>query len=235
VASPPGAWRVLDHGPLEQLESNLWRIEGDLPGMAMRRVMTLARMSDGRLVVHNGVALEDDLMRRIEAFGEPAFLVVPNGYHRMDAAAFKARYPQLRVICPAGARAAVEKVVPIDLTYDAFPEDADVGLRHVAGLRDREGVMTVRHEPGSTLVFNDLVFNMPHQRGLTGFVLKQITRSSGGPRISRLSRMFLVADRRALEADLQVLADTPGLRRIIVAHHEVIDTEPAAVLRSLAG
>jgi hypothetical protein len=234
VAKASGDWTVLDHGPLEKLESNLWRVEGDLPGMSMRRVMTLARMSDGRLVIHNGVALEDGLMREIEAFGPPSFLVVPSGYHRMDALAFKARYPELAVVCPAGARAPVEKVVPVDLTYDQFPGDAQVGLRHVAGLGDREGVMTVRHGDRATLVFNDLIFNMPHRGGFTGFVLEHLTQSSGGPRISRISRMFIVRDRSALQADLRTLAQTAGLHRIVVAHHEVIDDDPAAVLERLA-
>lgn len=94
--------------------------------------------------------------------------------------------------------------------------------------------MTVRHPGSSTLVFNDLVFDMPHPRGFTGFVLQHLTRSSGGPRISRTSRLLIVDNMAALRADLRALAETPGLGRIIVAHHEVIEHEPANVLRDLA-
>jgi hypothetical protein len=234
VTTAPGTWNVLEHGPIEKLEPNLWRVEGDLPSMSMRRVMTLVRMRDGRLVIHSAIALEDELMREIEAFGTPTFLVVPSGYHRMDAPAFKARYPDLRVVCPAAAREPVEKAVPVDLTYDGFPEDPDVVLRHVSGVGEREGVMLVRHEGGCTLVFNDLIFNMPHQGGFRGFVYKHLTQSSGGPRISRLARMFIIRDRAALAADLRALSETPDIRRIIVAHHEIIDGDPAAVLRGLA-
>lgn len=229
------AWRVLPHGPIEPLEDNLWRVEGSLDGMPLRRVMTIARRSDGTLVVHNAIALDEDGMRRLEALGEPAILVVPNGYHRLDAPAFAQRYPALRVVCPAGARKRVEAVVPVAATYDESPADPDVVLRHVEGTRRAEGVMIVRHGAGScSAVLNDLVFNMPHLSGFTGWVLRHVTASSGGPRVSRIARLFLVADKQAFADDLRVLAALPGLRRVIVSHHEVIDREPAAVLREIA-
>jgi hypothetical protein len=228
-------WRVLPHGPIEPLEANLWRVEGSLEGMPLRRVMTIARRSDGKLVLHNGIALEDDAMRRLEALGEPAILIVPNGFHRLDAPAFKQRYPALQVVCPAGARKRVEAVVAVDRTYDDAPADADVAVRHIEGTRRAEGVMIVRHgATASSVVLNDLVFNMPHIPGFIGWVLRHVTASSGGPRVSRIARLFLVADKQAFADDLRTLAALPGLRRVIVSHHEVIDHEPARVLREVA-
>jgi len=35
-------WRVLRHGPIEKLDENLWYVTGSLPGMSLKRVMTLA-------------------------------------------------------------------------------------------------------------------------------------------------------------------------------------------------
>lgn len=35
--------------------------------------MTLIRLEDGRLVIHNGIALEEEEMRRIEEWGQTAF------------------------------------------------------------------------------------------------------------------------------------------------------------------
>ncbi len=55
-------WRVLAHGPAEPLAENLWRVEGALPGMSLRRVMTVAKRTDGRLVVHSAIALEEGAM-----------------------------------------------------------------------------------------------------------------------------------------------------------------------------
>jgi len=225
------AWRVLEHGPLERLEDNLWRVEGALPNMALRRVMTVVRMADGRLVIHSAIALPDELMAQIEAWGRPSYLLVPNAYHRLDAPAYKARYPEIVVVCPRTARKAVEKVVPVDMTYEQFVGDDTVTLSTFAGTGGREGALVVRHGERASLVLNDLVFNMPHVPGFVGFMLKHVTKSSGGPQISRIARMTIVKDRATLARELEALADTQGLCRIVVSHHETIGDAPADVLR----
>src|SRR6266542_7018228 len=46
-------WTVLAHDPIEKLAENLWRVRGSLPRMTLKRVMTVARLDDGRLVVHS--------------------------------------------------------------------------------------------------------------------------------------------------------------------------------------
>jgi hypothetical protein len=234
VAAISDEWRVLSNDPVVQLEENLWRVEGSLPGMPLRRVMTFARRTDGGLVIHNAMALDDAGMRKLEAAGEPTLLVVPSGYHRLDAPAYKKRYPQIEVVCPAAARKKVEQVVPVDYTYTDVPNDPDVTLRHIAGAKEGEGVMIVRHGDASSLVLNDLVFNMPHTGGLTGWVLRWLMGSTGGPKVTRLGRWVLVGDKRAFADDLRALAATPGLRRVIVSHHETIDQDAPGVLRAIA-
>src|SRR6266702_2370426 len=96
----PRPWTVLPHGPLEKLEPNLWAVEGTIrmPAGELSRRMCIARLGDGRLLLMNGVPLREEAMREVEAFGKPSFLLVPNGYHRLGIAAFKQRYPQLRVL-----------------------------------------------------------------------------------------------------------------------------------------
>src|SRR5690242_7905964 len=101
------AWTVIEHGPIEKLSENLWRVEGALPRMSLRRVMTAARMFDGRLVLHSAIALEESAMKELEAWGTPSFLVVPNAYHRRDAPGYKRRYPNITVLAPRGSRAKV--------------------------------------------------------------------------------------------------------------------------------
>lgn len=229
-----GDWTVHPHGPIEKIGSRVWRVQGDVPGMPLKRVMTIARMTDGRLVIHNAVAIEEEAMRAIEAWGEVAFVLVPNGFHRIDAAAFAKRYPNAKVLCPRGSRTRVREVVPSVGDYDELPSDPNVSLALIDGVGEQEGVMTVVDESGVTLVLTDTVFNMPHLSGVHGFVLKHITGSSGGPRITRIARMFLVKDKKALAAHLERLAGTAGLARVIVGHHEIIGDAPAEALRRAA-
>jgi len=226
-------WRVLEHRPVENVADNLWRVEGDLPGMPLKRVMAVVRMRDGRLVIHGAMALEETAMKKLEALGEPAVMLVPSGYHRMDAGRFAHRYPKMRVYCPPGARARVAARVRLDGTYDDFAGDATVRLDPIDGIGDAEGVMRVASEDGTTLVFNDILFNMRHPTGFGG-VVTRILGASGGPRVSRTARIALLKDARALARRFVALAATPELVRVMVAHHETITENPADALRNVA-
>jgi hypothetical protein len=62
MATAHQEWTVLDHRPIQRLEENLWCVTGSLPGMALKRVMTLVRLDDGRIVIHSAVALDDEAM-----------------------------------------------------------------------------------------------------------------------------------------------------------------------------
>lgn len=234
MAKAHQGWRVLPHLPIEELSENLWRVQGSLEGMALKRVMTIARREDGELVVHNGIALAEADMKRIDAWGKVGYVVVPNGYHRLDAAAYQARYPQAKLLCPAGATAKVGEVARVHGSYRDFPSDPLISFEDVAGVGQAEGVMLVRSKDGLTVVFNDLLFNMPHGSGLAGFVFRHLTSSTGGPRISRIFRWFVMKDRAALRANLERLAALPDLKRIVVSHHRTITDDPAQTLRSVA-
>jgi hypothetical protein len=234
MAKANASWTVLPHRPIEKLDDRVWRVEGDLPSGPLKRVMTIAKRADGSLVVHNGIALDDAAMKEIDAWGDVLWIIVPNGFHRLDAKVFHDRYPNAKVICPSGVRAKVEEVVPVGGTYEDFAKDDAVSIEYVDGTASREGILAVKGSSGTTLVFNDALFNMPDVPGFTGFVLKSLTQSTGGPRVSRISRLFLIKDKAKFRAQLTRLADTPGLVRAIVSHHEVIDRDPAKVLREVA-
>ncbi|HEX2691948.1 MAG TPA: hypothetical protein VHN14_35305 [Kofleriaceae bacterium] len=234
MPKPYPAWRVLPHRPLTQLSERVWRLEGDLENMAMKRVMTIARRGDGGLVVHSAIAADDPTMAMIAKLGEIRTILVPNRFHRLDAKVFHARFPAAQIVCPAGACAKVEQVVPVNATYDAIPADGAVELQPLDGTKAREGAMIVRDGDGTTVVLNDIVFNMPHAPGIQRFVRKNLLRSSGGLRITLTARLFLVADKVALRGHLERLAALPGLRRVIVSHHETIEREPARALVSAA-
>lgn len=229
------SWNPLDHGPLEQLADNLWRVEAALPDMGLRRHMIIVRTPDGRLLFHNGVAVNDEVREQIEALGKPTWLVVPNGWHRLDAHAYKERYGNLDVICPPGARSHVEKVVPVDFTYDELPPIPGVRAEVLDGLKPpgAEGVLIVESEDGTTLIFNDAVFNQPHLPGVFGFVYKTLGQS-GRPKVSIITKMMMVKNKKAFRDHLSRLADIEGLVRVIPGHIRVIDEDAARVLREVA-
>lgn len=228
AAKSSTTWNVLEHGPVEHLAENLWRVQGALPGMSLERVMTVARRPDQGLVVHNAIALEDRAMRELEGLGELDMLLVPSAMHRLDAPAYKARYPHLRVYTPRGSRAKVEQRVKVDGTYDDFPSDDVVRLETLEGTGGLEGAMIVRSKDGVTVVLNDVVFNMDKKRDLLGWLVTSIFGSAPGPRVSRLAKMLLVKDQAKLREELERYAKLPDLTRLIVAHEKMASGKDAA-------
>jgi hypothetical protein len=221
-------WTVLPHRPIEKLEPNLWRVEGDLPTGRGTRVMTLVKLESGGLLVHNAIALEEDQMKEIEAFGTPEIVIVPNGFHRLDSTNFKKRYPGVKILCPAAGRKKVEQVVAVDGTLDDGPKSGTVRLSHLDGAKQQEGVVEVKSASGVTLVLNDAVMNLPKLKGPINLMLGP----TGRPSVPRFFRWFLVKDRAAFKSGIERLAETPDLKRVIVSHGAVMHEKPADDLRT---
>jgi hypothetical protein len=235
MAKANGEWAVLPHGPIEQLAENLRWVWGSLSGLTLKRNMTMVRLDDGGLLIHNGVALNDAGMTELEAFGTPKYLVVPSQYHRLDAVRFKQRYPQLKVYAPRNARAVVEKLVAVDGSYEDFPKRDDVRFESPSALGGREGVMLVRSNDGTTVVLNDAVFNMDKKQDFLGNLFTTLLGSAPGPRVSRLAKATIIKDKKSFRADLERLAALPDLARVIVAHEKVASgADAAAALRTAA-
>jgi hypothetical protein len=228
-------WKVLDHGPLERVADNIWRVEGALPGMSLRRTMTVVRRSDASLLLHSPIALDEARQRELEELGPIAVLVVPNAGHRLDAPAYKARYPGVITFCPPGGRSKIAEVVAVDGTYADYADDGTVRFETLEGVAEAEGALIVRSEDGVTIVLNDVVMNMDTKKDILGYLFTTLLGSAPGPRVSRLARLIYVKDQPALRRHLERLAATPNLQRLIVSHEKVASgADAAAALREAA-
>ncbi len=116
MTRPFQQWKVLPHGKLSEIDDNILTVTGEIrmPMMSLSRRMTVVRLNGSRLIVFSAISLDEDEMTRLEAYGRPAFLIVPSDKHRLDAKPWKNRYPAMQVVAPEGARAKVEEVVPVD-------------------------------------------------------------------------------------------------------------------------
>jgi hypothetical protein len=235
MTQPYQHWKVRPHGTLAEIDDGILTVTGPIrmPLGSFPRRMTVVRLRDSRLVVWSAIALDEKEMATLEAFGRPAFLIVPNDHHRLDAKAWKERYPRLQVVAPKGSRAKVEEVVPVDTTTPDFG-DADVQFVTVAGTRDREAALVVRTRNGTTLVLNDLVGNIRDASGVSGWLLRLAGFAGKSARIPRVVKLNLVKDANALRAQLLQWAETKSLKRILVSHGEPLEESPQQTLRDLA-
>ena len=219
-------WTVLPHQPIEKVSDNLWRVTGKLG--EIQRQMVLARMRDGRIVVDNAIALDAAGMAELEAWGEPAVLIVPNAFHRQDAVIWKQRYPRSVVVAPSAGRKRIAKLVAVDADTASPDAPHDDTVRAIA--MDGcpfDALLEVRSADGVTLVFCDAILNVPKRTGVAGFMLSP----TGQVSVPRFARLLGVKDKRAFTAHLERLADTPDLRRLMFGHGEPITEDAPGALR----
>ncbi len=234
MPQPMTEWTVLPHRKLTTLDEGLLTVVGDLhmPLGDFPRRMTVARLRDSRLVIFSAIALDESEMRSLDAYGTPGFLVVPNDIHRMDAKIWKDRYPDMIVVAPEGSREKVEEVVHVDTTSPDFG-DAKVRFITVPGTEQHEAALEVESPGGTTLVVNDLIWNLHDRPGFGGWLFRLAGFTGDEPRIPTLVEMRAIKDKEALRAQLDAWAYIADLRRIVVSHGDVITDDPANVLRGL--
>jgi hypothetical protein len=220
-------WTVLPHDPIEKLTENFWCVQGVMPDGKTTRKMSVIRMRDGSLLFHNAIALKEDAMQELEAFGKPAYIVVPGAFHRQDARIWKDRYPSAKVVAPAGAKKKVDAVAKVELDYRDAPRDDTVKLEYFDGCKEKEGYVEVHSETGTTLVINDVVCNLPKVGGLLGFFMAPTGQAS----VPRISRWMIVKERSAVGEHLDRLAGIPDLRRLVLSHGDNIVQNPNEALR----
>ena len=228
----PRPWTVLSHAPLEKLQANLWSVESALPKSPIRRRMGIARFADGRLLFLNAIPLDEPSMKEIEAWGTPAFAMAGNGFHRLDLAAYRVRYPQLKILAPPATVKRVSKITHVDGWLDLLPQDSAVRIEALAGTY--EGVCVCTAGGQATLAFpGDLLANQNPLPGIGG-LLARFFGFVGDLRVPRLMKWIGLKDKRALREHLLRLADTPGLQRIFTCHGPVISVDPNGALRRAA-
>ncbi|MET0371362.1 MAG: hypothetical protein ABW039_08310 [Sphingobium sp.] len=226
------AWTVQPHGQLTTIAEGIQTVEGSIvmPLGNFPRRMTVIALAEGGSLIWSAIPLEEASMARIEALGPVRFLVVPNAGHRLDVGAWKARYPQARVIAPPSARDQVAEAAPVDATSDIVNDPA-IAFDLVAGTQADELALIVTRGEGVTLILNDILSNVRHPRGIGA---KLMTRLLGfgikRPRTSRPVRRMFVNDPAAVASQFRQWAAIPDLRRIIVSHGDVIDHAPAQAL-----
>ena len=222
------------HRPLERIEENLHAVEGDVPGIpGFHRRMTIARRSGGGLLFFNAVPIDDATLERIRGLGKPEILVVPHHLHSLDAHAFREKLG-LRVYAPALCRALVAERVPVDGTFEEMPQDPTLKVLTVAGFKTGEGLLVVRSGDRTSLVVADVVTNVPDGPGVMGFIARVLGFTADHPILATPPKLRVLRDKPALRAQLEELARTPGLARIVPSHGNVVDRDPAGALRAIA-
>jgi hypothetical protein len=235
MTAPLECWKVLPHGQLTEVDDNEWTVTGTIHMSVgdFERCMTVVRLRDGALVVYSAIALDEPQMARLDSLGRMAWLAVPADDHRLDAKPWLQRYPTMHVAAPAGAREKALEGVPVEATSPDFG-DTNVRWGGVPGTREHEAALVVRSAKGTMIVVNDLITNLRHEHGFTGWMLRLTGFAGDEPHIPGVRRLAMVKDSKALAEQLFQWSEIADLRCALVSHGEPIVDAPRAELRRLS-
>jgi hypothetical protein len=231
MTAPFKQWTVLPHGRLTRINERILTVVGDLkmPLMQLPRRMTVVRTARRQLVIFSAIALNDTEMAELESLGEPAWLVVPSVRHRLDAPAYKQRYPALTVVAP---RAGVEKIVEVVPVDTSMPDFGDPSIRYLEIAAD--SALEVECDDGLTVIVNDLIGDIHGEQGLGGWLLRTMGFAGDEPHVPGPVKLMLGKHKSEVAQQFRRWAAREDLRRIMVSHGDTIDSDPRGALRTLA-
>jgi hypothetical protein len=215
-----------------QLDDALWVAAAPLRfiGLHLGTRMTIVRRSDGGLIVHSPIALDDALRGEVEALGPVCCVIAPNLFHHLYAGDWAAAFPGARLV---GARGLEKKRK--DLRFDAtILDEPDPGFAgalqplHMQGCLLRETVFL--HAPSRTLVSSDLVENFATSDHWATRWYLEVSGIHGQPGVGLTLRPLYWARTRARACLDRVMAW--DFDRVVLAHGDVIETHGREVVRA---
>lgn len=201
-----------------------------LGGARFEARMTIARRTDGALIVHSPGPVDEAMRARIEQIGRVAAIIAPGDFHHLHVASCQRAFPEAETwICPG-----VERKQPA-LRYDGLLGDsappclaADFTLAGVFGRL--MGEVAMLHRPSRTLLLVDLIENFGDKTPGINWTLKAywtLFRMWNVPGLAPEYR-FGWRDRAAARAALENIVSW-DFERIVIAHGNLIERDAKAV------
>ena len=214
--------KILPHGLLKEIAPNVWILEGKLPHSSLPRVMTILRVSKDQLVIHSAIAVEDEILDGIRRIGKPTHLIVPNSMHRLDAAFYKEKFPDIKVVCPLSAVEKVSKEVKVDGTCEEEFQGGALNALSIPGIKNIELAYEFQLPDGkSALVINDIIVNVKKLSGFSGWLLEKMGRI-GKFRTPPVQKLLFIDDKEALREWYQKLALRNNIKVVTLAHGNAV-------------
>ena len=225
---PRRPWIVTPHAPIHELTENLWVVESKVPGVPLDRRMAIVKLSDGKLLFFHAVPLDDASLAKVQAWGQPAYLVVAHSQHGVDADAFQKKLG-LKLYGPKRDEAKMRAKFDLAGTLEELPKDPAYELVPVGGAKHGEPAILVKSASGMSAVFSDAYMNIR-----SGGFLMKLAGFVGPDKCPPIYRFRFIEDKAALKRFFETLAATEGLTHLVPCHGDVRSTDAAATLRRLA-
>lgn len=178
------------------------------------------------LVVSPGAPMTEADWEEVARMGTPRFLLAPNSFHNGGLAAWKARYPEAKVVAHARAQARLRKQVrgveieDVALLEAALPE----GMRLLSPPMAKQGEtwVSVRTKKGCAWFVTDALVNEPRlPPGVVGIAARVIGFRTELMTNPIFKRIFL-KDKAAYKAWVNVELDRDRPSLFVPSHGDVL-------------
>ena len=219
---------------LEKLADGLWveaRPFRAGPFLEIGTRMSVVRLSDGGLLLHSLVEIDDETRDALERIGSVRCLVAGNLLHHLYLASAAKAFPQAELWGPPGLEGKRKDLRFEGALGDAAPPAwrADLEQLAVRGI-PRMSEVVFLHRASRTLLVTDLCFNVRHSDSLGTRLFMRANGAYGRFGPTRMLRA-LVRDRPALRASLERILAW-DFDRVVVTHGEVLEGGGKDALRA---
>jgi hypothetical protein len=191
-------------------------------GVRMSTRMTILRLSNGKLLVHSPIRLDDALVKAIDALGEVAYIVSPNRMHHLFFGPSAERWPGAKTFGPPGLAEKVPTLRIDEVLTDTAPSVwADELEQVVVQGAPKMSEVVMFHKPTRTLVVSDLFFNIVHPPNLATKVVLTLMGTRGKLAKSRGWKL-MTEDKTAFKASVRKVMAW-DFDRLVMAHGEVVE------------
>jgi hypothetical protein len=186
--------------------------------------MTVVRLQDGSLWVHSPITPSSELVRDLAAVGKVRYVIAPNRSHHLFFLPFLEAHPSAEGFIARGLETKRPDLKRFPHVPAKAPWSDELQGFFIEGLPVLNETAWFHHATGTLLVTDLLFCFSTENRGLAGLV-SAILGVRGTLGMSRTMKL-LVKDKAALQRSAAALMALP-VRRIIVAHDQIIDQQPA--------
>jgi len=212
---------LFPHADFEVIsEGEFWTIQGSLKNETKRN-MSVYKMKSGGLFCHSVVCLNEEAMTKLESFGNPEIILVPNLTHTADAGVWKKRYPSAKLVTPKRFVDGLlkKKNLKVEVIAEEIPKESGIIPHSPVSVKEKGGfgvagelVYELELSNGKALVFTDLLYNWVDAKGLTKLLFGTTLC------VPRPIRWFVLSDKVKFKDWLIKLAETENLQSITPGH-----------------
>lgn len=216
---------------LEIVPDQLWHAQQVLTfgPVQLATRMTVVRLADGTLWVHSPVSMSGSLRHELDQLGRVRYVLAPNRSHHLFFSDFLREFPHAEGWVAPGLAEKRQDLAHLPVIQDRVPWTSELAPQFIRGL-PLLNETTWFHAATGTLILTDLLFCVGPSRSWLVRVLARLLGIYGSLGMS-VTMKLAVKDRAALAASVAPLLALP-VKRVVVAHDQIVDTEAQAKLRT---